>query len=289
MYIDTHAHFWDPEAFPEQGISFPLANDPTYGFLHKTVLPDSFRSAAKGTNVTAAVVVEAIARPDENTWVLNLAAKDSAIIGYVAQVDQGPNFRDELAALAKNPCLRGVRFQPHVLENELNEEMKRNLQFLADSGLTLDVLVFKKHIPRVLEMADQVPSLQIVVNHIAHMPIDGKEIPKEWKTLYADLGQRSNIAMKVSAVTEQHDQPSTDTKPYLPLLDCLWGAFGQDRLLYGSNWPVVEVTGLTYAQQFNVVFRYFQTKGDDAVQRIFCTNAQRIYRLTVSDAAKEFK
>ncbi|MCB0082890.1 MAG: amidohydrolase family protein [Caldilineaceae bacterium] len=276
MIIDTHTHFYDPTR-PE-GVPWP---PPDNQLLYRTVLPEHFHALAAPHGVTMTVVVEANARPTENQWILALAAADPSLVGYVGRVEPNrPAFAAELTALAKNPCLCGIRCGGSYFTDIAAGSFLTDMATLAEQQLTLDVLVREEHFGELIALAQRLPTLQIVIDHIAHMPIDGNAISPTWVAHYGALAAQPNIAMKVSALMEQSKiQPApTELAFYRPTLDALWAAFGPERVLYGSNWPVVERAG-SYGAAFQIVHQYFTEKGEAAYAAYFRQNAQRIYRL----------
>lgn len=274
MIIDTHTHFYDPTR-PE-GVPWPPADNK---LLYRPVLPEHFVAVAAPHGVSATVVVEASAWLSDNRWILDLMATSPALIGLVGHVDPNKaSFADELTRLMAHPRFCGIRCGGRYFENIHDGTFLQDMATLAAAGGELDVLVRKEHFAGVIELAKQLPNLTIVVNHIGHMPIDGKAVTDEWVALYQGLAAQSNIHMKVSAVIEQSViQPApTELDFYRPTLDVLWQSFGEDRLLYGSNWPVLERAG-SYATAFQIVHDYFGEKGARSMAKYFSENAQKVY------------
>jgi L-fuconolactonase len=126
------------------------------------------------------------------------------------------------------------------------------------------------------------PKLRIVVNHMGNPLIDGKEPPEAWRkavTTGADAG--ANVYCKLSALmdgTRKQDAAPTDLAFYTPVLDVIWKAFGADRLLYGSNWPVSDLYA-KYATVYSLAAKYVEAQGKDAFAKVFGTNAVKAYRL----------
>ncbi len=276
MIIDTHTHFYDPTR--SQGVPWPPAEN---RLLHRPVLPDHFVAVAAPHGVTATVVVEASAWPADNQWILDLVDAHPALIGFVGHVDPDrPTFAADLAQWVQHPRFCGIRCGGHYFEDIHTGTFLQDMATLAAHDCQLDVLVRQEHFGGVIALAAQLPTLRIVIDHIGHMPIDGAALAPEWIAHYQRLAAQPNIWMKVSAVIEQSTvQPAPTTLDfYRPALDTLWQSFGADRLLYGSNWPVVERAG-TYATAFQIVQQYFTEKGEDAYAKYFWANAQQVYRL----------
>ncbi len=276
MIIDTHTHFYDPSR--PQGVPWPTPDQP---LLYRTVLPDHCKALALPVGVTGTVVVEASNWLEDNQWILDLAAQDGFLVGLVGHIDPNrPLFAAELARFAANPLFRGIRCGGRYFENIEQGSFLADMALLAAKDLQLDVLLRHEHFAGLIALAQRLPELRIVIDHIGHMPIDGQAITPEWVAHYQRLAAQPNITMKVSALMEQSViQPApTDLAYYRPTLDILWQTFGEDRLIYGSNWPVCERAGDYYVEGINIVKSYFQEKGEAAYQKYFWQNAQRVYR-----------
>jgi L-fuconolactonase len=279
MIIDTHTHFYDPTR--PQGVPWPPAENK---LLYRPVLPDHFTAVAAPHGVTATVVVEASAWPADNQWILELVDAHPPLLGFVGHVDPDqPTFAADLAQWVQHPRFCGIRCGGRYFADIHAGTFLQDMATLAAHDRQLDVLVRQEHFAGVIALAAQLPTLRIVIDHIGHMPIDGAAIAPEWIAHYQRLAAQPNIWMKVSAVIEQSTvQPAPTTLDfYRPALDTFWQSFGADRLLYGSNWPVVERAG-TYATAFQIVQQYFTEKGEAAYAKYFWANAQQVYRLNRS-------
>jgi L-fuconolactonase len=275
MIIDTHTHFYDPSR--PQGVPWPATDN---ALLYRTVLPAHWRKLAEPEGVTGTVVVEASSWLEDNQWLLDLADNDPSIVGLVGHIDPNrPEFARELARFARHPRFRGIRCGGHHFADVMRGSFLADMARLASSNLQLDVLVRHEHFQGLITLAQRVPELRIVIDHIGHMPIDGQPVQPVWRDHYRRLADQSNISMKVSALMEQSIiQPApADITFYRPTLDVLWESFGEDRLIYGSNWPVSDRSG-DYRQGFGIVQAYFAEKGKAAWEQYFWQNAQRVYQ-----------
>jgi L-fuconolactonase len=153
------------------------------------------------------------------------------------------------------------------------------MEKLSVKDLELDVLVRREHLEGLLQLARRVPELRIVIDHIAHMRINGEGLDPLWVETYQRMAEQPQIYMKVSALMEQSVvQPApANVDFYRPTLDALWESFGEDRLIYGSNWPVSDRAG-DLTQVLNIVKTYFAEKGEVASEKYFWRNAQAVYK-----------
>ena len=276
--IDTHIHLYDTTR-PE-GLPWP---PPTNKVLYRPVLPADFDKICRDNQIAATVIVEASEWLDDNQWVLELVKHNpNRYIGLVGSLEIGtPQFGAHLKTLSRDPRFVGVRLRERPRANEFfNEEVWRDLKLMADRDQTLDVLMFNFSLRDIDLMAKTVPELKILINHVAGADIDGKAVDPDWAKALRQAATHPNVHCKVSGLFQQsHQRPSpTNTDFYRPVLDELWKAFGEDRLVYGSNWPVTR-NGGSYAAYKRIVIEYFTPKGTTALEKLLYRNALKFYGL----------
>lgn len=275
MIIDTHTHFYDPTR--PQGVPWPPAENE---LLYRTVLPEHHRALGEPEGVTGTIVVEASAWLEDNQYILDLAQDDPWIVGLVGHIDPDrPEFAADLDRFAANLLFRGIRVWARYFEDVERGSLLADMERLASLDLEADVLIRQQQVDGLLALAQHVPELRIVVDHICHMPIDGQAVPQEWIETYHRLAEPVNVYIKVSAIMEQSMlQPApAEVDFYRPALDALWNAFGEDRVIYGSNWPVCERAG-RFEQSIRIVKEYVREKGQAAWDKYFWQNGKAAYR-----------
>ncbi len=276
--IDCHTHFYDPSR--PGGVPWPGKDDKV---LYRTVLPKHFREVAAPLGVTGTVVVEASPLVEDNQWLIDLAKDDPWIVGVVGHLSPGgEGFAGRVRRFAKSPLYRGIRVNHADLKRGLeNETFLNDLKRLADADLQLDLNGGPDLPADVARTAERVKNLRIVVNHCANLKIDGKAPPADWLAGMKAAAGHENVWCKVSALVEgasRGGQPAPkDAEFYRPLLDALWSIFGEDRLIYGSNWPVSERFG-SYETVFAIAATYFRGKGEAAAEKFFAKNALAAYK-----------
>lgn len=258
--IDAHVHFYDPGR--PGGVPWPPKSD---SLLYRPVLPAAFARLARPFGVRGVIVVEASPLLEDNQWVLDLAPRNPLIKGFVGHLPCGtPEFAGHLARFSRNPLFRGIRLNDKAIAAGLPQPaFIDHLKRLADADLEFDAIGGPALLPDVLRLSDRLPALRIVVHHL---PIDGADA----RTL-REVGNRPAIYAKVSDVLRPGHEPAS--------LDPLWEAFGPNRLIYASNWPVSDRVG-SYAEVIGAVRAYFALKGPDASDRFFWRNSQAAYRWT---------
>ena len=279
LIIDTHTHFYDPSR--PQGVPWPPKDDT---LLYRTMLPKDYKALPTPQPVAGTVVVEASAWLADNQWILNLAANDPFIVGFVGNLTPGTaEFgAHHLRRFAGNRLFRGIRIGGDRLQQGLNSaRFRSDLKLLAEKNLALDLLGGPDMLPGAARLAKELPDLRIVIDHVANLRIDGKPPPADWLSGMHSVARHENVYCKVSGLVEGTGRTDgtapRDAQYYTPVLDAVWEAFGENRLIYGSNWPVSErFAALATVQQ--IVHDYFGAKGRTPLEKVFGENAKAAYR-----------
>lgn len=275
MIIDTHTHFYDPTR-PE-GVPWPSPEDE---LLYRRVLPEHHKALAVPEGVRGTVVVEASKWAEDNQWILDLAANEPFIVGFVGHLElDWVDFETYLDRFATNPLFRGIRLRGTDIDQAGGNGNFSRIEMLAAKDLELDLLLGAEGLSDVASLAEQIPDLRIVINHVAHVKIDGNAPEAFWAEGIQKAAACPNVYMKVSGLVERaQDKPvPADVAYYTPTLDVLWNAFGEDRLVYGSNWPV-SARFADYATVQHIVAEYFNAKGDAIAEKYFWKNGMAAYK-----------
>ena len=280
--IDTHTHFYDPTR-PE-GVPWPGKG----GDLYRPVLPAEWQTLVKPLGVTGTVVVEASSWLEDNQWLLDLAARHDrerlpgmlGIVGVVGNLPLGdPTCGASIDRFAKQKLYRGIRVNGDKLLAGLADNTSTgDIGRLADHDLSIDINGGKVF-DAAAAAAAKFPSLRIIVNHMGNTPVSDKGPLPEWRESIKLAAQHPNVFMKVSAMAENAahtmrlKKAPLDPAFYVPWLDAAWAAFGEKRLMYGSNWPVSDKAS-SYAEVLDIVKPYVARKGPEA-QRWFYAEASR--------------
>jgi L-fuconolactonase len=278
--IDTHIHLFDPTR--PQGVPWPNKDNKV---LYQPALPDRYRKIATPLGITGAIEVEASPWLEDNQWVLDVAAKDTIVVGTVGDLEPGkPDFRKHLERFHRNPLFLGIRYG-NLWGRNLGAELAKpefisDLKALAEAGLELDTANQNPAlISDTVRLTDRVPDLRVVIDHLPQMEPPAE--PAAHKAFHAnllELGKRPQIYVKVSEVLRRVDgRVPDDLNFYRPRLDQLWDIFGEDRLLYGSDWPNSDQWG-PYAQVLKIVREYFSAKGTAVAEKFFWKNSVAAYR-----------
>lgn len=273
--IDCHTHFYDPNR--AEGVPWPDKQSS----LYRTVLPKHLRALPKPQPLGGTVIVEASSWVEDNQWLLDLAKDDPFIVGIVGHLTpREENFGEHLKRFAANELFRGIRVSQQMIA-ELDEQLLADLKLLIDHDLELDVNGGPTTPLIVAALAARLSELRIVINHLGNVRIDGEQPPQDWTEGMRQAARHKHVYCKVSALVEgvaNNDKPAPkEVDFYRPVLDVAWEAFGEDRLIYGSNWPVSE-RAADYAVLQRIVLDYFANRGDAASEKFFSLNAKQAYK-----------
>lgn len=277
--IDTHIHLYDTSR--PDGVPWPPPDDEV---LYKPHLPAEYSKIAKAAGVTGVVIVEASDRLADNNWVLDQVKGDPFYVALVGNIDPyRKDFAKQLRRLQKDPRFVGLRARNAEPIDYTDKQVLANFRRLEKAGLSLDILANGKGVEGVREvdeLAGEVPNLRIIVDHVLGYDIDGNPPPKEWLDAVKSLARHPNVYCKVSGLYQRCVlQPAPQDKDhYRAVLEPLWEYFGEDRLIYGSNWPCTKKSG-DYASFVRVVNDYFSEKGQQACEKYFWQNAAKAYGL----------
>ena len=283
--IDSHIHLFDTTR-PE-GVPWPPKDDK---ILYKPALPERYLHVTKGQGVVGAIEVECSPWLEDNQWVLDVAAKAPIIVGMVGDLEpEKRDFRRQLERFHRNPLFLGIRcgnLWGRDLSTQLeNAEFVNGLKELANAGLEMDTAnPDPTLIAAVVRLTDMVPNLRIVIDHLPQMaePTD-PDVKRNVEANLRELGRRPQVYVKVSEVLRRVDgKLRLDLDFYRPTLDRLWEIFGEDRLIYGSDWPNSDHIE-TYPQELTLVREYVLGKGRAAAEKVFWKNSVAAYRWTRRD------
>jgi L-fuconolactonase len=274
MIVDAHHHLWDPGRR-----DYPWMAGEALDPIRRPYTVDDLRAAA-GPDVTATILVQTVSSMEETEEFLATAdSSDGLVAGVVGWLDLTAPDLDRLRAVPGGHLLVGIR---HQVENEpdpdwlLRNDVRSGLRAVAAAGLVYDLLVRAPQRPAAYAVAKQLPDLRFVLDHagkpgIAHGEWEG------WATWIDDLAGLPNVVCKVSGLITEADWNSWSAGTIRPYAEHVLNAFGADRVLFGSDWPVCELAG-TYADVLGLVEGLLSGLSDDERSKILGGNAARVYQ-----------
>jgi L-fuconolactonase len=279
--IDTHIHLFDPGR--PGGVPWPEKTDTA---LYKAALPERYARIARPFGVVGAIVIEASPLASDNDWVLSIAANHPIIVGMIGDLIPGtPSYGKDLERLHANPLFLGIRYG-NLWDRDLAVDAQKpeflpGLKMLAERGLVLDSANPDLNLIRAIAgVADHLPELRIVIDHLPTAPVPSEpEGRDEYWSLLRQLAKNSNVFVKLSEVIAAGSElkVSPGSSFYKDTLDALWEIFGEDHVLYASDWPNSDHHA-TYAETITVVRDYVRAKGREASAKFFWKNSVAAYR-----------
>jgi L-fuconolactonase len=280
MRVDSHQHFWryTPEDYPWIA--------PGWQVLHRDFLPDDLAPLLAAHRLDGAVAVQAQQTVDETRWLLDLTAERpdvvKGVVGWVPLIDRDVNEAiEQLLALPTGAALKGIR---HILQGEaddaymLRDDFNRGVSQLRAYGLTYDILIFGRHLTNAAAFADRHADQVFVLDHIAKPEIRAASFDRAWADGMRELARRPHVMCKLSGVvTEVRDAEWTPAL-IAPYLDTALEAFGPDRILFGTDWPVC-LLRCEYRTWAEAVTSFISTLTPTEQDAIMGGNAVRAYRL----------
>lgn len=275
--IDAHHHLWDRSRF-EYGWLRTLPD------LDRNFLIQDFEKVSQASQVVKSVFVQADVDPpfglQEARWALSLAADQGPVAGVVAWAPvEADDLGKYLDRLGDDPYLKGVR---RLIQGEADDFCRQpafvaGVKRLAARGLSFDLCVYHPQLPAVEALVGQVPEGAFVLDHLGKPDIKGGRLDP-WRQHIQALAAHPNVCCKVSGMVTEADPQAWTAAQLQPYIDHVVEAFGVDRLMFGSDWPV-STLGVRYEQWVEVVRQALSGCGAEALQQVFYGNAARFYRL----------
>jgi L-fuconolactonase len=278
MKIDSHQHFWryNPAEYGWINDRMPV--------LKRNFLPEDLQQELVKAGFSGSVAVQARQNEEETRWLLKLAEESDFIRGVVGWVDlRSPAvLRKQLDEFTKYGKFVGVR---HVIHDEpddhfmLREDFLGGLNLLKEYDLTYDLLLFPKHLKNAAKIAGLFPEQKFVLDHISK-PLIRDRIFDPWKEDIINLAQHKNVWCKLSGMVTEAEWTGWKPEDFYPYLDVVCDAFGPDRLMTGSDWPVCLVAG-TYKDVTGIIESFISEKNKESGEKILGANCAMFYNLKI--------
>jgi L-fuconolactonase len=275
MRIDAHQHFWDLSRFDYAW----MPPGPTV--LRQTFLPDRLERILKRNRFDGSVLVQANTLLAETNWLLDLAAANEFIRGVVGWVDlTDPRLGDVLDILQRSPKFKGVRHPVHDEADDnwlMRPAVLAGLAELARRGLPYDLLLRPQHLPLVPRIAERIPELRLVIDHIAK-PLIAAQVMEPWARDIEAAAELPQVYCKVSGMITEAGTPwrAEHLRSYV---DHVMKIFGPDRLMFGSDWPVCMLAGGTWKEALAAFTQSIGAQPIETREKLLGGTAQKFYRI----------
>jgi L-fuconolactonase len=275
MKIDAHQHFWQYDAVRDAWITDEMRA------IRRDFLPTDLEPALAANGIDGCIAVQADQSVAETHFLLDLAHQHACIKGVVGWVDLRSQALDvTLDSLSDEPLFRGVR---HVAQAEPDDFLTQNavvrgIGWIGRAGLTYDLLILERQMPAALALTARLPNQLFVLDHLGKPGIrDGRLEP--WASQMRELGRRPNVCCKLSGLVTEADWTRWDPADLRPYLDVALDAFGADRVMFGSDWPVCLVAA-SYDRVIGTMAEFTTELSADEQAAIFGGTAARFYGLS---------
>jgi len=275
MILDSHHHFWKYNPIEYDWI------DGSMKVIRKDFLPENLKTTIQEAGVDGVISVQARQSVEETDWLISMAHQNDFIKGIVGWL---PLIQDDmevyLEKYAGEKALKGAR---HVIQGEpdpefiLRKDFNRGVSLLKKYSLVCDILIVERQLPNTIRFVDQHPNQVFVLDHIAK-PLIGRKVLSPWKENIMELAKRENVNCKISGMVTEADYQEWTPSQLHPYFEVILEAFGSDRLLFGSDWPVCLVA-TSYKNWMELVRKNITSLSDTEQLKIMGGNATRLYQL----------
>lgn len=274
MIVDSHQHLWQ---IGQNGHEWPT---PDLDAIHRDFVTADLTAVAGAAGVDATVLVQSQPADIDTDWMLDVADASPLIQGVVGWTDlSAPDAARRLADLARRPKLKGMRPMLQGLDDDewiLRDTVRPALKALLDLGLRFDALVFTRHLGAIDRLAGLLPDLPIIIDHCAKPPLASGTL-SDWREAIARVAERPNVTCKLSGLfTEMTPGQSADDAR--PVADHVLSVFGPERLMWGSDWPVV-LLRRPYGGWLDWTKAWLDDKTAEVRTAVLGNTARRVYAL----------
>ena len=274
MKIDSHQHFWQYNE-----VDYVWMGE-VHNAIKKNFLPNDLHPLLKENNLDGSIAVQARQTIAETIFLLGLASNNSIIkgvVGWVPLCETDVEGMIERYAAEKN--IVGFR---HVIHDEpddlfiLRKDFNNGIKCLKNHSLCYDILIFEKHLPQTIKFVDQHPEINMVIDHIAKPRISLSKFDHTWAENIKQLAARENVTCKLSGMVTEVIDGKWDTSLLQPYFDIVLEAFGPDRLMFGSDWPVCLIQS-NYTKWVDTIKSFITPLSLFEQSAIMGGNVKRIY------------
>lgn len=272
--IDSHQHFWKYDPVRHSWISDDMHT------IRRDFFPADLRPILDEHGIEGCVTVQVDQTEDETLQLLTLANQHAFIRGVVGWIDlTNDDLASRLEYFSSLKKLKGFR---HIVQGEqagflTQTSFARGVRMLDQYHFTYDLLVYHHQLAEALEFVRQIPKTKIVIDHIAKPSIRTADI-RNWEKHMRALAAFPNVYCKISGMVTEARWADWKYEDFVPYLDVVFEAFGADKLMYGSDWPVCLVAA-SYDRQFAITRQYVSRLSDAEKRKVLGENAERFYKL----------
>jgi L-fuconolactonase len=274
MVIDTHVHFWQYDKKRDAWITDKMKT------LQQHYLPQTIAGTLRRNGIDGCIAVQADQSELETLFLKELAGSHEIIKGVVGWIDlQSEKVEERLAYFSQYRIIKGWR---HIVQGEpddflLQPAFQRGISLLQPYNYTYDILIYPRQLRSAVEFVSKFPEQKMIIDHCAKPDIAGKKID-DWAALMSEMAKHPNVYCKLSGLFTEAKWKEWSPAEFYPYLDVVFKVFGTERLLYGSDWPVLLLSGM-YVQWKSLLEKYMENFDQEEKEKIFSSNAVKFYNL----------
>lgn len=275
MKIDSHQHFWKYHPIKDAWITEEMK------VIQRDFLPFDLEPLLKENQFDGCVAVQADQSENETHFLLDLAKDNDSMKGVVGWVDlRAENIEERLEFYSKYDRLKGFR---HIVQAEadvnfmLSESFQNGISKLEKYNFTYDILIFPKHFQNAEKLVAKFPKQKFVIDHLAKPDFKQNDF-SVWEKGIRAIAKHPNVMCKVSGIVTEADWKNWKYEDFVFCLDILFDAFGINRLMYGSDWPLC-LLAASYSGCMNIIEKYMSNYSEVDKRKVFGENAVRFYGL----------
>jgi len=276
MIIDSHQHFWNYDPIRDIWIDNSMA------VLKRNFLPKDLKKIYQINSIEGCVAVQADQSEEETIFLLDQASKNNFIKGVIGWLDiKSSKLKDLLSYYTKYPAFKGLR---HIVQNEkdvnfmLKSDFQRGLSFLEEYNLTYDILINAHQMDQAIKMVKKNPNQIFILDHIGKPKIS-KNVDSTWIKNINELSLNENVFCKISGLVTETKFLKWKVNDFYPYLEVVFNAFGIDRIMYGSDWPVCLLAS-NFKDTLDILNYYISSFSENEKNKVMSLNAIKAYNLS---------
>ncbi len=273
--VDSHQHFWQLSRGDYKWLT------PDLSVLYQDFLPKQLSPELSKHKVEQTILVQAADSEEEMFFLLGIAEVNEFVAGIVGWVDlEAPNVIENLNHYCESKYFKGIRPMLQDIDDVnwiLKEAFTPIFEFMAENRLTFDALIKDIHLSNIHILAERHPTLNIVIDHCAK-PDLAKSPNKFWKQRLANIAQCKNVYIKLSGLLTEAPQGEVSLEIIQPFFDHAMDVFGSERVMWGSDWPVIKLNG-DYDSWVSLTQSLLQKYSSENQRKIWAENARKFYNL----------
>ncbi|MBS4206060.1 amidohydrolase family protein [Lederbergia citrea] len=276
MRIDAHQHYWNLD---NKHTDWPT---PDLTAIYRNFLPEDLEAHLKQHSIDKTIVVQASPDLDENEFLLDLAGHHDSIGGIVGWIDlSSEEFPEHFARLKSNPKFVGIRPMLQSMDDDqwiLRPEVKKNIKILIENDFPIDILIYPKHLPYIVELLEEFPKLRAVIDHCAKPNIKDQQWGS-WADGMKKVCKFDSVMCKLSGLVTETDHQSWKINDFKPYIKHVINCFGTSRIMFGSDWPVC-ILAASYDEVVKIVTEHLpENLTVEEKELLFGGNAKKFYKL----------